>query len=90
MKEKFKAWLASRRSTDFPFFLLAGGALLYYAYSLFKDLGTVTDDRVPLILFAVLFLLVGGCIFAIGAYGTYKNYKATGEAQEQDDENGEN
>lgn len=61
-----------REKARIAIYALAGVYLLYLAYQMFKALSTAGSERLILLIFAVLFALIGTAAVALGIYSGCK------------------
>ena len=78
-KEKFIDWLKRAPRASHIIRVLAGAYLLYTAYQIFNELGKGQNDFL-IILFAVIFVIVGALLLATSMYALNKYYYAENKA----------
>lgn len=86
-KEKFIEWLKRAPRASHIIRVLAGFYLVYTAYQIFKEMGTGQNDFL-IIVFAVIFAIVGIFIGGSSLYAMNKYYYAENKAGDDWDKEG--
>lgn len=60
-------------------YAMAGVYLLILAYQMFGNLDTAGDERMIMIVFIIIFVIVGGGMTILGIVSSYRNVKAVGQ-----------
>jgi len=81
LKEKLTESMKRRTRQNHYLFVIAGGYLLYLAYSLFIRFGTEVSGVLFLIA-PILFTIIGAAILVYGLFALSKNYYVGGAKEE--------